>query len=141
MKSLPHNCEQCLHDFGLALEDLSVYVQRARKNGLTESQARELIINFEVAHELALKLISKYFHKQGKGPFSGSRDATVEAFHAELIDDGKIWLDMIIDRIQYNPVYSMDTQAKFLHNIQHSYINSLEKFEEKMTEKLEEIEG
>lgn len=138
MKSLPPNCEQCLHDFGVALEDLSVYVQRARKNGLTEPQARELIINFEVAHELALHLISKYFQKQSKGPFSGSRDATVEAFHAELIDDGKVWLDMIIDRIQYNPVYSMDTQAKFLNNIQHSYINSLEKFEDKMTEKLEE---
>lgn len=138
MKTLPPNCEQCLHDFSVALEDLSVYVQRARKIGLTESQARELIINFEVAHELALKLIGKYFQKQGKGPFSGSRDATVEAFHAELIDDGKVWLDMIIDRIQYNPVYSMDTQAKFLDNIQHSYINSLGKFEEKMNEKLEE---
>jgi len=138
MKTLPPNCEQCLHDFSVALEDLSVYVQRARKIGLTESQARELIINFEVAHELALKLIGKYFQKQGKGPFSGSRDATVEAFHAELIDDGKVWLDMIIDRIQYNPIYSMDTQAKFLDNIQHSYINSLGKFEEKMNEKLEE---
>ncbi|MDI1321956.1 MAG: nucleotidyltransferase substrate binding protein [Algoriphagus sp.] len=141
MKTLPQTCEQCLKDYSLALEDLNVFVQRARKNGLTESQARELIINFEVAHELALKLINKYFHKQGKGPFSGSRDATVEAFHAELIDDGKVWLDMIIDRIQYNPVYSMDTQAKFLNNIQHSYIDSLDKFEETMTEKLEEIEG
>lgn len=138
MKTLPPNCEQCLHDFSVALEDLSVYVQRARKIGLTESQARELIINFEVAHELALKLIGKYFQQQGKGSFSGSRDATVEAFHAELIDDGKVWLDMIIDRIQYNPVYSMNTQAKFLDNIQHSYINSLGKFEEKMNEKLEE---
>lgn len=139
MKTLPpSSCEQCLEDFSVALEDLSVYVQRARKNGVTEAQARELIINFEVAHELALKLISKYFQKQGKGPFSGSRDATVEAFHAELIDDGKVWLDMIIDRIQYNPVYSMDTQGKFLENIQHSYINSLEKFEKTMEEKLDE---
>ncbi len=138
MKTFPQNCEQCLHEFNVALDDLSVYVQRARKKGLTESQAHELIINFEVAHELALKLISIYFHKQGKEPFSGSRDATVEAFHAELIDDGKVWLDMIIDRIQYNPVYPMDTQSKFLDNIQYSYINSLEKFEEKMSAKLDE---
>ncbi len=138
MKTLPQSCEQCLQEFSVALEDLNVFVQRARKNGLTETQSRELIINFEVAHELALKLINKYFQHQGKGPFSGSRDSTVEAFHAELIDDGKVWLDMIIDRIQYNPVYTMDTQAKFLNNIQHSYIDSLEKFEKTMEEKLEE---
>lgn len=138
MKTLPQSCEHCLHEFSVALEDLNVFVQRARKNGLSETQSRELIINFEVAHELALKLINKYFQHQGKGPFSGSRDATVEAFHAELIDDGKVWLDMIIDRIQYNPVYSMDTQAKFLNNIQHSYIDSLEKFEKTMRDKLEE---
>ncbi len=138
MKTLPQSCERCLQDFSIALEDLNVFVQRARKNGLTEAQSRELIINFEVAHELALKLINKYFQHQGKGPFSGSRDATVEAFHAELIDDGKVWLDMIIDRIQYNPVYSMDTQAEFLNNIQHNYIDSLEKFEKTMEEKLDE---
>ncbi len=138
MKTLPQSCEQCLHEFSVALEDLNVFVHRARKNGLTEAQSRELIINFEVAHELALKLINKYFQHQGKGPFSGSRDSTVEAFHAELIDDGKVWLDMIIDRIQYNPVYSMDTQGKFLNNIQHSYIDSLEKFEKMMEDKLDE---
>jgi len=72
-------------------------------------------------------------HKTG-----GSRDATVEAFHAELIDDGKGWLDMIIDRIQYNPVYKIDSQATFLSNIRKKYIRLLERFERTMTKKLEE---
>ena len=137
MKTLPHNCEYCFQEFTVALEDLSVYIRRASQNSISESQARELIIHFEVTHELALKVIQKYFEKQGKGPFSGSRDTTVEAFHAELIDDGKLWLDMIIDRIQYNPIYSMEVQAKFLHQIQKSYWNSLIKFEKKMKDLLE----
>lgn len=136
MKTLPQTCEQCLEEYSTALEDLRSYIQRARKNGLNESQSRELIINFEVAHELALKVMTKYFEKQGKGPFSGSRDLTAEAFHADLIDDGKAWLDIVIDRIQYNPVYSIDTQDKFLYNIQHKYIHMLEKFEGVMSEKL-----
>lgn len=136
MKTLPQTCEQCLEEYSIALEDLRSYIQRARKNGLNESQSRELIINFEVAHELALKVMTKYFEKQGKGPFSGSRDLTAEAFHADLIDDGKAWLDIVIDRIQYNPVYSIDTQDKFLYNIQHKYIHMLEKFEGVMSEKL-----
>ncbi|RIW13590.1 toxin-antitoxin system antitoxin subunit [Algoriphagus lacus] len=138
MKTLPQSCEECLKQFSTALEELKTFATRGEKTGYSESQSRELIIHFEVAHELALKLIGKYFQKMGKGPFSGSRDTTVEAFHAELIDDGKSWLDMIIDRIQYNPVYALDTQQKFLENIRHNYISLLEKFEDTMEKKLDE---
>lgn len=130
MKSLPQSCEDCFKEYQAALEDLNNFAHRADFAKLTDSQSRELIMSFEVTHELALKVIQKYFEKQGKGPFSGSRDATVEAFHADLIDDGKIWLDMVIDRIQYNPVYPIDTQGKFLENIQKRYIPALGKFEE-----------
>lgn len=138
MKTLPQSCEQCFEQFRMALEELVIFANRGEKSGYAESQSRELIIHFEVAHELALKLISKYFHKMGKGPFSGSRDTTVEAFHADLIDDGKAWLDMVIDRIQYNPVYALDTQQKFLENIRRKYLPLLGKFEDTMKKKLEE---
>ncbi|WP_332911209.1 hypothetical protein [Algoriphagus boritolerans] len=55
-----------------------------------------------------------------------------------MIDDGKGWLDMIIDRIQYNPVYTIDTQSNFLENIRKRYIRLLERFERTMVKKLEE---
>lgn len=138
MKTLPQSCEQCLEEFSAALEDLKVYASRGESSRQSETQSRELITYFEVAHELALKVIAKYFEKQGKGPFSGSRDATVEAFHAELIDNGKGWLDMVIDRIQYNPVYTLDTQQTFLENIRNRYIRMFDRFEIKMGKKLEE---
>ncbi|HSF54538.1 MAG TPA: nucleotidyltransferase substrate binding protein [Algoriphagus sp.] len=127
-----------MEQFSIALEELKIYASRGEKTGHTESHSRDLINHFEVAHELALKVIAKFFEQQKKGPFSGSRDATVEAFHAELIDDGKSWLDMIIDRIQYNPVYNIDTQSKFLENIRKRYIRLLERFERTMNSKLEE---
>ncbi|PZV85368.1 nucleotidyltransferase substrate binding protein (TIGR01987 family) [Algoriphagus aquaeductus] len=137
MKTLPQTCEQCLELYSKALEDLELYAQRAKKLNTTEAN-RELIINFEITHELALKVMAKFFEKIGKGPFSGSRDATVEAFHAELIDDGKAWLDIVIDRIKYNPVYEMDTQQDFVERIQKIYIPLLEKFEDNMSKKLDE---
>ncbi|SHO65226.1 nucleotidyltransferase substrate binding protein [Algoriphagus zhangzhouensis] len=136
MKSLPQSCTQCFEEFKTALEDLRVYTQSSKSHPLTDNQTRELIINFEVAHELALKVITKYFEKEKKGPFSGSRDATVEAFHADLIDDGKGWLDMIIDRIQYNPVYPINTQKEFINNIINKYIRLLNRFEDKMEKEL-----
>lgn len=138
MKTLPQTCEQCLEEFSTALEELVILASRGDKSHYTEAQSRELIIQFEFTHELALKVITKYFERFKKGPFSGSRDATVEAFHAELIDDGKGWLDMIIDRIQYNPIYNIDSQATFLSNIRKRYIRLLERFERTMADKLEE---
>jgi nucleotidyltransferase substrate binding protein (TIGR01987 family) len=138
MKTLPQSCEQCLEEFSTALEELKIYAHRGERSGFSESQSRDLIIHFEITHELALKVIAKYFGKQGKGPFSGSRDATVEAFHAELIDDGKSWLDMIIDRIQYNPIYPIDSQGVFLENIRKRYIRLLERFERTLSKKLED---
>lgn len=137
MKTLPQTCEQCLELYSKALEDLELYAQRAKKLNTTDAN-RELIINFEITHELALKVMAKFFEKIGKGPFSGSRDATVEAFHAELIDDGKAWLDIVIDRIKYNPVYEMDTQQDFVERIQKIYIPLLEKFEDNMSKKLDD---
>lgn len=137
MKTLPQSCEQCLEIYSKALDDLELYAARARKLDTSEAN-RELITNFEITHELALKLMGKYFEKMGKGPFSGSRDLTVEAFHAELIHDGKAWLDIVIDRIKYNPVYEMDSQHDFVERVLKIYIPMLEKFEDTMSKKLEE---
>lgn len=138
MKSLPLSCEQCFEEYKSSLEDLRIYGQRSKKAPLSDAQSRELIISFEVSHELALKVMNSYFKKFDKGPFTGSRDLTVEAFHAELIDEGKPWLDMVIDRIQYNPIYDIDTQGKFINNILTKYISLLEKFEDTMGKKLDQ---
>jgi hypothetical protein len=138
MKTVLKSCEKCLEEFSAELSDLTDYAKRAKSGKLTESQSRDLLSHFEGTHELALNVITHYFKQIGKRPFSGSRDLTVEAFHADLIDDGKAWLDIVIDRIQYNPVYEIDTQEKFLENIQKRYIRLLQRFEETMSKKLNE---
>ncbi|MDR7129475.1 hypothetical protein J2X69_001812 [Algoriphagus sp. 4150] len=138
MKTDTKSCEKYLEEFSTALADLTDYSNRAKNGKLNEAQSRDLLRHFERTHELALNVITKYFLQLGKGPFSGSRDLTVEAFHADLIDDGKAWLDIVIDRIQYNPVYPIDTQEKFLENIQKRYIRLLQRFEDTMVKKLNE---
>jgi hypothetical protein len=137
MKSLPQSCEECFKEFTITLDDLRNLTKRVKSDDLKDSHARELLTSFEVAHELALQVIARYLQKQGKGPFSGSRDLTVEAFHADLIDDGRAWLDIVIDRIQYNPVYSIDTQSEFLEHIANKYLRLLNRFEDTMGKKLE----
>lgn len=138
-KGVPQSCRSCFEEFNHALDDLRIYTHRAIKGLTTEGQTRELIHNFEATHELALKTISTFLEQYNKGPFSGSRDLTVEAFHADLIDDGKAWLDIVIDRIQYNPVYDIDTQESFIENIKRRYVRLMERFSDTMEKKLHEI--
>lgn len=138
MKTLAKNPGQILVEFSNSLEELVDYSRRAKSSEFGEAHARQLLCCFEKTHELALDLLTSYFKQLGKGSYTGSRDLTVEAFHAELIDDGKAWLDIVIDRIQYNPVYEIDTQEKFLENIQKQYIRLLQRFEDTMGKKLDD---
>ncbi len=136
MKSVPISCEKCLKDYKEALAELSETLDLVKRNGLEEKLEQKIIRTFEITHELAMLTIGEYFRKQGRKPFSGSRDATVEAFNEELIDDGEGWLDMIICRIKYNPVYPENYQPILVENIRKKYIKLLENFERKITFKL-----
>ena len=137
MKITAPNCEQCLADFSEALQELKDALWQYSHNHKDDKSQRKVIRLFELAHEMALRTIGEYFRKQGRGYFSGSRDATVEAFNEELIDDGKGWLDMVIDRIQYNPIYQGLDQGELADKIVHKYIHLLENFQRKIIRKLE----
>lgn len=137
MKTPELTCEKCFEDFQESLEELSTLVKDSDKHELNAAHQKRLIRSFEVTHELAIQTISEFFRKNRKTVFSGSRDATIEAFNEDLIDDGKAWLDMIIDRIKYNPLYPEDFDQEFLVNIRKKYYRLLLNFERKMKEKLD----
>jgi nucleotidyltransferase substrate binding protein (TIGR01987 family) len=138
MKISPPSCEKCFQDFKEALEELRDVTHLYKSSQVDPKLQKKVIRTFELTHELALNSIWEFFKKQGrKQPFSGSRDATVEAFNEELIDDGKGWLDIIIERIKFNPLYPEDYQNEFAENISKKYIKLLENFERKMSKRLE----
>jgi len=138
MKIAPPSCEKCFEDYKDALSELQDVVKLYQTAPLDPTNQKRVIRTFELTHELALKTINEYFKKQGRiQPFSGSRDATVEAFNEELIDDGKGWLEMIIERIKFNPLYTEDSQGEFAENISKTYIKLLENFERKLKNRLD----
>jgi hypothetical protein len=115
--------------FRAALEDLREMTERAKAKGLLETQRQEIVQAFESTHDLALETMNGYFQAQGRAPFSGSRDTTVEAFNEDLIDDGQGWLDMIIFRIKYNPLYPGDYLGSLSDSVVKKYITLLGNFE------------
>lgn len=137
MKRKELDCENCYAKFVEQLNDLRDLIQEGKRRGMDDRTRADIVRSFEKAHDAALETIAAYFRKQGKPPFSGSRDATVEAFHANLIDDGQGWLDMIICRIKYNPLYPGDYLGSLSENIVKKYIDFLEGFERVMEKDLE----
>jgi nucleotidyltransferase substrate binding protein (TIGR01987 family) len=138
MKTALPSCEKCFQDYKEALNELQDVVSIYGRASADPKMQKRVIRTFELTHELALNTIGEFFKKQGRAqPFSGSRDATVEAFNEELIDDGKGWLDMIIERIKYNPLYPEDYQGELAANIAKKYIKLLENFERKLSKRIE----
>ncbi|WP_114749162.1 nucleotidyltransferase substrate binding protein [Pleomorphovibrio marinus] len=130
MKPYLPTCEQCFGEFVEALEELRELTEEVnRHKDDLEKYRPDIVRLFETSHEKALDTMRTYFKEQGRPPFSGSRDITVEAFHEDLIDDGQGWLDMIIARIQYNPLYPGNYLGSISENIIKKYFSLLENFE------------
>lgn len=136
MKTLPLTCEKCFADFQEALERLKEVISSTKEIGLNAKREAQIVRGFELTHELTLKTITEFFRKQGHAGFTGSRDTTVEAFHDDLIDDGQAWMDMIILRIKYNPIYPENTQNELVDRITKQFVRLFENFERKMMKRL-----
>ena len=136
MKSVQPTCEKCFLDFQDALEELDENIKLGKQHDLEEKYQKKIIRSFELTHELALKTIGEYLKKMDRTAHLGPRDTTVEAFNEDLIDDGQAWLDMIIDRIKFNPLYEGNYNNELTGNIIKKYFRMLLNFERKMKDKM-----
>src|SRR5690606_15111100 len=117
MKQHVKTLKSCFTNFKYALEELNELVEEARQRSEQERYEQKIIRAIELTHELSLETMSEFFRKQGRPPYRGPRDTTVDAFHEELIDDGEGWLEMIIIRIKTTPIYSEDTTKPLYQKI------------------------
>ncbi|MDN3669996.1 HI0074 family nucleotidyltransferase substrate-binding subunit [Echinicola jeungdonensis] len=136
MKTAPITSEKCFEDFQSSFVELQEVIEEINLRGIDPHREQHLIRSFELTHELALKTMTEYFRQQGRPPYSGSRDVTIDAFDEEIIDDGKGWLDMIIGRIKATSIYTEDVQHEMRDNIMKYYIHLFENFEVNMKNKL-----
>ncbi|MCH7409206.1 nucleotidyltransferase substrate binding protein [Belliella sp. DSM 111904] len=134
MKPTPLTFEKCFVDFQDALEQLKHEVQKVKSQNLGDKGDAKIVRSFELTHELALQTMTEFFRQQKHSlNFSGSRDITVEAFNEDLIDDGKGWMDMIILRIKYNPIYPESAQNELLERVKKDFISLFENFNRKLS--------
>ncbi|HFE66977.1 MAG TPA: nucleotidyltransferase [Chloroflexi bacterium] len=112
---------QRFNHFKKALIQLQEAVELARERPLSRLEQQGLIQSFEYTHELAWKTLKDFLENIGAEKLYGSRDTTRAAFKAELIEDGEVWMDMIISRNLTSHTYDEETAEKVVSVILDEY--------------------
>jgi len=91
-----------------------------------------LIQRFKYTHELAWNVMKDFLANAGNTGVYGSKDAIREAFAADLIHDGDIWMDMIRSRNKTSHTYNEETADDMFRKILQQYHPELSLFRDKM---------
>jgi nucleotidyltransferase substrate binding protein (TIGR01987 family) len=91
-----------------------------------------LIQRFEYTHELAWNVMKDFLENAGNNKIFGSKDATKEAFAASLINNGEIWMDMIISRNKTSHTYNEETADDIFLKIINEYHQEFHQFKNRM---------
>ena len=123
---------QRFNQYQKALSQLREAVDRARERPLTELERQGLIQAFECTHELAWRVMKDFLESRGVGSLYGSRDTTREAFRAELIAEGEVWMRMIDSRNLSSHTYNEAVAEQIAGEVLSAYIVQFEALREKM---------
>src|SRR5437763_6663176 len=93
-------------NFKQALAQLLATAELARTRKLSKLEQQGLIQAFEFTHEMAWNTLKDFLARRGPtARIYGSRDATREAFAADLIEDGDVWMKMLESRNATTHIY------------------------------------
>jgi nucleotidyltransferase substrate binding protein (TIGR01987 family) len=91
------------------LADAAAQAKQRKVSGLEE---QGLIQAFKFTHEPAWSTLKDFLEARGtKGRIYGSRDATREAFAADLIENGEAWMKTIEHRNETSHAYNQQIAA------------------------------
>ena len=122
--------KQRFTNYKKALSQLGEFIEHG---SLNKFEQQGLIQAFEYTYELAWNVMKDYFtYTQATENISGSRDAIQIAFNRGLINDGKIWMDMIESRIKSSHTYNEDTAQEIADKIVGQYYVLFAALQQKM---------
>lgn len=127
--------EQRKADYKNALNKLEEALKEDIDN-LSEN-AKDVIIDgvlhrFEFTFELAWKTMKDYLEYMGISNKIGSpRENIQTAFKQGLINNGEIWIEIMLSRNELSHLYDEQTSRKIYENIKSSYIKEFKHLEEK----------
>jgi nucleotidyltransferase substrate binding protein (TIGR01987 family) len=118
-----------IFELSKALHQLTKFIDKA---DLSELEEQGLIKAFEYTYELAWNTLKDYLEFQGITNIIGSRDSIREAYRNELIENGDIWMKMIVSRNLTSHSYNEETANEISNAIFNEYFELFKKLETKL---------
>ncbi|HEX9980224.1 MAG TPA: nucleotidyltransferase substrate binding protein [Flavobacterium sp.] len=126
--------QQRFNSYQRALLQLNGALELAGQKSLSPLEKQGMIQAFETTHELSWKVMQDYLKQKGNNDIYGSKDASRAAFRLGLVDDGDVWMDMIVSRNLSSHTYDEKIADAIFDKIINNYSIELNRFEKKMVE-------
>ena len=123
MTRISERIENFLRAFSIYSDAVAEY----KKNSTNVLNHMALIQSFEVCFELAWKVLKDYLNTNGINVYL-PKEVIKEAFSAEVIKDGQIWIDMLNARNSTSHEYNLDKIQAIISNISAVYFDELTRF-------------
>ena len=123
MTRISERIENFLRAFSIYSDAVAEY----KKNCTNVLNHMALIQSFEVCFELAWKVLKDYLNTNGINVYL-PKEVIKEAFSAEVIKDGQIWIDMLNARNSTSHEYNLDKIQAIISNISAVYFDELTRF-------------
>ena len=123
---------QRFNNFEKAFSQLKGAVELSEERELSKLEEQGMVQAFEYTHELAWNVLKDFLEARGLKDMYGSRDATRQAFKAELIQNGEAWMKMIDSRNQTSHTYDETIAAKIVADIIQTYFAEFVEFQDRM---------
>ncbi len=115
------------------LEKATNKLKEALQEEETDLTIDGVLHRFEFTFELAWKTMKDYLEYQGIVEKIGSpREVIKEAFSVGLIDNGQIWIQMMLSRNSLSHLYDEETSREIYDNIKESFVKEIEGLVQKL---------
>lgn len=108
-------------------------LNEALRGDASDLEIDGILHRFEFTFELAWKTMKDCLEEQGiVGKIGSPREIIKEAFSASLIDNGEVWMDMMLSRNELSHLYDEETSREIYDNIKEIYILEINKLIQKL---------
>ena len=108
-------------------------LNEALKEEVKDLEIDGILHRFEFTFELAWKTMKDCLEDQGiVGKIGSPREIIKEAFAAGLIENGEIWMDMMISRNELSHLYDEEASREIFDDIKEKYILEINKLVKKL---------
>ena len=119
--------EQRYEDYCKALSRL----KEALNEEMSEIVIDGTIQRYEFTFELAWKLMKDYLEYNGlMENIASPRGVIQQAYQAEIIKDGEMWIQMMLDRNAMSHLYDEEKSRGIYDNIKEKYVQQFENLQE-----------